>query len=680
MIRLAATEDVTIAGDSARGHAHGHHGKPKQHGKARGGADDTISGSAEPSPIAIMIKSAIDLIMSTKNVIIRDIPGMNADVIKNSLITAYKSLDIGGVSIAAADQENILVTLLQDPVYHYYYRMNTTARGGDPVDNINRCIGTTISALEKLPRTGDIFAHAIVPTFRQWSTEAWLALANGKKTHHWHAATPGYVAESFRAFDRRIKSRLYLEYVYSRGGSVDIADNNASPYSPAYTEYFASCASMLASEAILLQRKHMDNVQTYRAAPVTSTRKWIARATPLGRQYDEQGRAHRWTIYRCESGADITAAAIGKLLESGHAFTDKVIDSICSVCGVAQSAAGELSNDKIAAALAKARRMDNFFKYYEYRCPGNSQTHLHTFADGICTRCELGKLSRDAYFDKYASAWDAANVENTPVVTITAPVVAPIAEPTTETTPIVAYVFNYNVVVELADRLKVNHRLISALGAVERVEYKDVESGAFTPPEAQGRYEPRIFLLDTYVKNILMEYNQLRHFQRTIKPAYELVSLVESSGVPKHKLADLPTLMASPVEFATRYYAAFTRMHADAKPRDIVSFAMQSLCEFALQIYDDTEPTTQQLRHAFVASFMRRLFRSEELISKPGYFSWSLLYNDREDNTTLTDNRVESDEPGAYDASDEDAPMSMDAYDMENDDDEIKIKDSYVDT
>jgi phosphoribosylformylglycinamidine (FGAM) synthase PurS component len=44
------------------------------------------------NPVVDMVKLAIDTVMTTRNVTIREIRGMTPDVIKNTLIEAYKSL------------------------------------------------------------------------------------------------------------------------------------------------------------------------------------------------------------------------------------------------------------------------------------------------------------------------------------------------------------------------------------------------------------------------------------------------------------------------------------------------------------------------------------------------------------------------------------------------------------
>lgn len=640
IIKLAANgTGVTIGGVTSINNNRGRH-------KGKRGGNEP---ERNANPIAMMIRDAIDLIMLSKNVIIRDIPGMNADVVKNSIITAYKSLDVGKVTIASTDQENILVMLLLDPVYWYYYRVNTRARGGDRVDNINRVLDTTIPALEKLPPTGDIFANAIVPKWGQNSIHGW-----GK-----------YVADSFSAFDRRVKSRLYLAHAYKSGGG-NIEDLGTS-FAAEYSKYFASVVPLLSEEVILMQARLRAHVHAYKFLPVEVSRKWQARETPLGRLYDEQGRAHVWNIYRCASGADIKLIDITKKLAAGERFDDHVVDRVCSVCGVVRSAAGDLSSEKIAAVLARQRRMALLFAYYEHRCPVGG---LH---DGTpCSKCQLGSLSRDEYYAKYEPMW--IKTQNT-TADIKPQSIVQATPLTTKQNGNANFVYDYSIVSELAERLNINPRLLSALGSIERVEYSDVVDGAYTPAETQHRYEPRVFLVDTYVKNLLADYNQLRFFHRIHKPSYELSGIVEASGIQRHLLASLPTMLPSPLEFATTYNTEFAEMMNAAKPRDIVLFCIQQLCGLCMWVLQLDNSDTTELRKVFIAKHITRLFRSEELISKPGYFSMSILYGDKEPREPRERTSKES-----VEEADEESPMSMDAFDMEDDDDEIKIKDSYVDT
>ena len=66
------------------------------------------------------------------------------------------------------------------------------------------------------------------------------------------------------------------------------------------------------------------------------------------------------------------------------------------------------------------------------------------------------------------------------------------------------------------------------------------------------------------------------------------------------------------------------------KPREVVSFCIETFCEMCLKIWNDTDKETEKLRHDFVSYLVKKILRAEELLSKPGHFSQALLYGDKE--------------------------------------------------
>ena len=650
---------------------------------SKGGSSTDIPG---------LIKHAIDIILTARNVTIREISGMNVDIIKNAIILAYKAVQsTGGIVIQFNEAEDLLTTILLDPVYKYYYTMNSIAQGKPirafgPVDSVDKILGSTVSALEKLPPSGDIYSAAKTPSYSKWNPDVFAKIIMPYNNHvkspivYWKSLYPGYIARSFEAFDRKIKSHLYREYMYADVNTDKSRKQQdfIAVMRPQWVKFHEQMQPLKDAEAALLKYKALEFVQVYRFIEVKdpkSTRAFINRNTPLGRLYDAQGRTHKWNLYVCVSGDKgedksrsnsgntttiLTAAEIGKQVESGTRFTQHVVDNKCSICGVLKSEAGNVSDAMIIAALSANNNISNFYKYYEYRCPNGG---LHEIVNKICTKCGYKGVGDIDYYNKYKGQY----VQDRKVVVVpTQPQELPQATlPTTDyAEEYSAYTFDYNTVIELSEKLSINHRLIYALGAVERQEYADVQNGAYTPAEAGDRYDPRIFVLDSYIKNFLMEYNQIRYFYRIIKPSNDLTMIIDDSGYSRSGLANLPTLLPQVIG---DYNARFTYVQQNLKPREIVTFCIQKFCELCLQVWNLDNAPTEQLRRLFVKSYMTRLLRSEELISKPGYFNWSLLYGDKDQKEKSESKERQHDDGEAEDGDDAATPMSLDAFDMEED-------------
>jgi hypothetical protein len=234
---------------------------------------------------------------------------------------------------------------------------------------------------------------------------------------------------------------------------------------------------------------------------------------------------------------------------------------------------------------------------------------------------------------------------------------------------------NFNIILTLAGHLKINHRLLSALGSVEKQEYADVQSGAFIPPEIEDKNSTRAITIDAHIKNLLTEYNQLRNFHKLTRPSPYLAAIVEASGINKHKIAELSKVLPSVFNDHTARLDYF-RKHK--KAREIVAFCIQSFCEMCLRLWDDPHKETEKLRHAFVEYIVRKTLRGEELISKPGHFNWSLLYGDKdakektEDSNFSKEVDVDSDREGDEIEKDDDfgdsaAPMMAADFDVDED-------------
>jgi hypothetical protein len=175
---------------------------------------------------------------------------------------------------------------------------------------------------------------------------------------------------------------------------------------------------------------------------------------------------------------------------------------------------------------------------------------------------------------------------------------------------------------------------------------------------------------------MLMDYNMVRFFFRVTKPPVHLSELINSSGINKHRVVELarklPDLLAD-------YDSRFTWFKENKKPREIVSFCIQTLCEFCLTIWNNPDKETEKLCHDFVDLEMKKILRSEELCTKAGHFNWSLLFGDKEtkeekersnydqnfvEASEIVDVEAEGDEDEDFGSTDK--PLSTDSFDTED--------------
>lgn len=609
------------------------------------------------APIVDMIKQSIDTIMTYANVIIREIPGMTADIIKTKIIEAYKALQKEGTMtvITSNESEDLMITLLLDPVFKYVYRAwvianiidgKKTPRGETAVDKIDFILGDNVAELEKSlaiikkERTGalDIFHKMRYPTFKKNNS---------------------VFVESFLIFAKLVHERIFLQPIYTNATSGKEIETVLNPLHATLRQEWE------------IARKHETVAEWNRRALTARCGKFIGPGwrrfkrpdVSLGRLYDEEGRPHKFDVWITDVGKEVKLAEINKQIESGRRWAGVFVDKKCSTCGVLWSATDSIDENKIRESINAKVSRDNFFRFYENRCPLGG-AHVGS----PCSKCGLvlGEQSM-AFYKKFTKEWQNEK-ESWHTGSLPAKREAKIVKYSDKyAEEYAAWSFNFNIVLELANKLKINHRLLQCMGAAEKIEYADILSGSYIPQEADNRNDTRIYMLSTYIKNLFTEWLQLSNFNKLLKPPMDLAAMIEASGFNKHKLGtvDLPDVFN---DFNARYdYIQRTK-----KPREIVYFLIQTFCEICLKIWGlDGKSDVDKLRKDFVSYIVAKILRGEELLTKPGYFSWSLLYGDKEPkeagDSNFTDTDDAPDEPEIEDA--EDTPFGTDAFDMEESED-----------
>ncbi len=661
--------------------------------------------------IVDMIKYAIDSIIMSRNIIIREIPGMSPDIIKNTIIDAYKSLHtIEQVIVYSGEAEDLLTTLMLDPIYHYFYTIiqidgllngKKVSKGKfDIVDAIPDVMGGSIAKLEK---QANIFENARVGNLSKWNMGSFDDFGTTNKIASgdiWVKLYPGYAARSFKLFNSGLTKGIYKEPVYidvssTVGGIVDPTAPMNVKLRPAHQDHHDEYISITDAEDNLLKYRAKACAHTYKFLPAKHTLLWVDPGSTLGRVFDEDGNLHNWDIYvvleepKDEKTKEYKLKDITNMIESGSRFTGTIIDRKCSICGILRSVVDNIQESKILSSLHSKRIVDNFFRFYENRCPKGG---LHTSGDK-CTKCNFQSsyISQTAdglaYYNEFKSVYLAEKSELNErtgevlkkVVTIA--IVKPdFSEYYQNWTP------NFNVILDLANKLKINHRLLAAMGAIEKTEYEEVLNGTFIPGEVEERNSTRIYVVEGHIKNLLTEYNQVRFFYRLVKPPIDLSLIIDGSGINKHNLGQLskslPDVFSlnsseNKKQSPANYNIAYEWFRQNKKPRETVAFVIQSFCEMVLGIWIDNTKETEKLRHDFVRYIVKKILRSEEMVTKSGQFNWSLLYGDKEktektydmnENPNLdkeTDVEFDDSEKHDEEFGDSGAPLSLNDLDTE---------------
>ena len=600
-----------------------------KHGRAMTFRD--FKGTDTKRMAAELMKHAINLILVTYNVIIRQIPNMSPELIKNKLIESYKVLSDKGQIAPEPDEESyddMVAGILLDPIYKYIARYSMQNAQDSMASILNLPSKGKSHPAAPIDMYGDVEAPPARGTIQPLTWADLADRAKFAKTYWKNVEANAGIA--FALLIRILRERVFAKYAYT---DITTKARHSDPLAPIEVTLSDDQRSIVdanapirANERAIVRQNMMMRMACFGVGPWRESRRSTSPHVTLGRVYDEDGSPHVWSIFIVESA--------GKQVEISRAnpIAGRIVDKKCSRCQVRASQIEKLDQAKIAYSLSHKHKILNFFRFYEGRCPVGD---LHVFAESKCKKCGISlgmygdphAAASVAVYEKYAETYDREFAEFSQLESRdeTPPVC-----PTTDAKYLAEYkewTFDFDICLDLAGKTRINHRLLMSLGAIERQEYADVLSGAYIPPEAEHVYDTRIYVLDSHIKNLMTDYNILRYFGRAIKPPADIASLIEGSNIDRHKIDELAVVLP---EVFNDYNARLMAVKMNMRARDIVSFCVQSLCEMCLRIWDDTNADTEKLRHDFVDHAIKKIFRGEELLTKPGYFNWSLLYGDKE--------------------------------------------------
>lgn len=388
-----------------------------------------------------------------------------------------------------------------------------------------------------------------------------------------------------------------------------------------------------------LRLEHAFRMSRASAKPRTGRSQAFVRAAVVVSQlYDEAGEPHDWGkkatyYYAQESQTENTltfkgvpavmAARASGALPAAAALTDVG----CAICGIRRSAVGTLDAAKVAAAVRAISEVSMFFLYYESRCPVGG---IHDWVGaGACKQCGLDpaapraprSAAARAYYTKYREVFakdrslPLANVRDlaTPTEqnkTLNAP--AKVIEAASAWEP------DYSRVTSAAALIGTTAAVFEAIGASSGRPFAEIAEGTDSPPPPELATDPRIKVADATTRAYFAEYLLMR---RGPLAGPALQNLFTEAAIPAEDqaraLADLP-------DPPTDYCEVFSEVLRSRTPAIALSFAIQSLCEFAV-----TLAAASALGTAAAKNILTQVVQGVRRMSKPGVFDWGIFSGER---------------------------------------------------
>jgi hypothetical protein len=188
---------------------------------------------------------------------------------------------------------------------------------------------------------------------------------------------------------------------------------------------------------------------------------------------------------------------------------------------------------------------------------------------------------------------------------------------------------------------------------------------------------------------LITEYNKLRFVFRLSNPPEYIIKLLNHHQLTRGQIetAHLPTI-------ANELNIKIESIRLEYKAIDIVKYCIQEFCSLCLNLlkykHQATDRTQQALDthitkmvHEFTIYNITTILKSDELLTKPGWFNWTIIYGDKTDKQydPNTDKELEdksSDKEKEDDDITETTPFSNDGFDIEdgfNDDgDDLEVR------
>lgn len=601
----------------------------------------------------------LSIILMTRNVLIAKL-NITPEIIQKSLYKAYKLLNTSIKSTKIVKEHDQGAVSDIDPVQNYYNSMKALYGIKDPLKHIN--IPNRSSTYEK------------------------------------------YVIESYNKFVDYLS--IYADHVYiiSAAGTLF-----KSSYTEKYAEYFNSMAPLYEIQ----EQLSIDIKNRLRRAfwPIPGYRRHSVLEQPdlLSMQYGDavlDGKdlfhKHKWTKYYYKNHkTGLTMTDIGAISYDEQCKMI-LVDVECGICKYKRSELLKQFNSPLKM-LEEESEINNFYNYYNYKCPEAKTTPYHEYKDDVCKNCKITNeimMERSrAYYRKYKSHFQK-DIKAKQSIDIVVPQMPPVSSPTKVLAKInkgyfddlesgaagyTNWRFNTNIINEfissaynivskpLAIQKPVFINIIMNLGLSEGQYYDDIMAGKIAPYQNVADDDnvalARISRLSSYIQELIIDQNLLRNY-KNINDKSPLNDIIKKTSGYLSNVKKLGYDANSDTFISEKYYIALNEMkilyYKPGSYVKIAEFLFDTLFKMLLSIIRDHPPL-----NIFIVYYIGKLINYEKSVGKlkekkAAKIAATSAYDANADN--LVDNADTKDYDGLVSEADLEKSMysEMD-YDGDND-------------
>lgn len=422
---------------------------------------------------------------------------------------------------------------------------------------------------------------------------------------------------------------------------------------PRYQGKFNDRQVIRDSSMTLLERMIFDHFRliqspVYFQFPLINTRKYHDVPINMTDIYDINGNKHKWGIYVFSLGGkkmELTKKDMPALISTNDYKKMELIDYKCSICS---QYASKTTGKNIEGILDELDKIQNFYRYYEYRCP-IGEVHEWSTGDSneviICKHCHISKKKYQehdsAYYNKHVSKYD----KRTSDLGYQDPIV-----PNKKhlTTFVNKWNFNTNTITELAKVSDKKYNVLANLGFTEGVEYDNIVNGIHNPSLKLKPSRYHMNRLMGYVSLLVREYNILKNRSYIKSVPTAIKTMIKDY---QFKPEDLPQILVEYTEHISEF---------DQNVQKGFYFVMDSLYK---TIYLMLKSSKNSVLKVFGEYIFEKILLTDMLFSKPREAYLGLMDKDA-DNDKLYETDTDDDPSDEADGFDY-TPEEGEAEDQE---------------
>ncbi len=545
-------------------------------------------------PIAQLLSVARRILMKNIVVHMRKISAIKPEALTGLLVKAYQ----WAATLKETRKESEVMKhkigdlLATMPVYRYMRLAHLHAGEDVEMGDFTKVLGRTEEELNS--GTIDMFANA--PVVEKWVQRKDLG---------------------DDALDYQYRSYL-SEMRYVRNSMYRLVAAPDSQKDPALTQFEESFADLVVYEKYRDWRKFLFNLFPL-IKPVVHDPKPAFYYSPIHRKlnyaqyYDNAGKPRKWNsyIYETPAGGTVvipTADIIDRTKQpdfAGLKFVDWGFDNL-RYSTIADPTVEEVVKVQFSTQC--------LYEYYNNRCP---EGDLHVVDnDAHCTKCGMGKLSRDAYYKKYRGAYrnlikQHSSMENNMLSSMNSRTKLPVQPKLSE------WKITQDIVLRWSKTANIEFNRLNSIGLYWRCMEDDIVSGKCDPLDGvtDDDLMSRLNILKSYYLYIVRFYNSIKY-----DPMVNLTDADLEDIFKKHKdkISGLHSVMP-----AIKTDLVFLQVERETSPGVACNFMLSTIANMLLQI--ESLAGYQAFGHDIFMYVTKKIIRMEYMSTKPPPYSRSSI-------------------------------------------------------